>query len=580
MTTRISRARVIAPAVAASLAAASLIALSAVPASAATSTFTQDTDISMGGVSYDVSNTASISIPAVGTAGTYPSTINVTSPTLIKDVNVHLFNISHTFPDDLDILLVGPGGEQVILMSDAGDGADAGEDLVNANLTFDSQAGSLLPDSTAIGASGGTFRPTNYEGVDSWQAPAPVANGNTSLSVFNDTLAAGTWSLYIRDDTVVDSGTVAGGWGLSFVTETVPHPSTVAVTGLPQISDVNVHLNGITANEPDDINLLLVGPGGQQSYLWGDSGGFLPISNFNVTFDDEAAGTMPDDDPITNGGTYKPFLQGDIEDFGSPAPPATGVTVLSVFDGQSPNGNWDLYAFNDAMEEPIVISGWSLEFTWADTLNPTGTVTVNGGAATTNTTAVTLGVTANDPAPASGVTQMRFSNDGVTFSPYQAFAPTAAWTLAAGDGVKTVYAQFRDADGNQSAVATDTIALSTVVPDTTSPTVVKTTPAKNAKGVKVTTKVKLKVSEALNASTITTKTVYLKAKGSSKKVKAKLKYNAAGKTIVLTPKSALKHNKKYTFTATPGVKDVSGNPLDGAAGKPGAQKVTFSFTTG
>src|SRR5690349_24198780 len=35
---------------------------------------------------------------------------------------------------------------------------------------------------------------------------------------------------YIRDDTVVDSGTVAGGWGLSFVTETVPHPSTVAVT--------------------------------------------------------------------------------------------------------------------------------------------------------------------------------------------------------------------------------------------------------------------------------------------------------------------------------------------------------------
>ena len=64
---------------------------------------------------------------------------------------------------------------------------------------------------------------------------------------------------------------------------------------------------------------------------------------------------------------------------------------------------------------------------------------------------------------------MRFSNDGVTFSGYQPYAATAVWTLSAGDGVKTVYAQFKDAEGNQSAVASDGITLA--LPDTTGPKV-------------------------------------------------------------------------------------------------------------
>ena len=155
---------------------------------------------------------------------------------------------------------------------------------------------------------------------------------------------------------------------------------------------------------------------------------------------------------------------------------------------------------------------------------------------------MTLGLTATDPAPASGVTQMRFSNDGVTFSAYQPYAATAAWMLTAGDGIKTVYAQFKDADGNESAVVNDTITLA--LPDTTGPTVTKTTPKKNAKGVKVTTKVKVKVSEALKGSTVTKKTVFLKAKGSSDEVKAKVTYNSSKKMIVLTPNKALKKQQE------------------------------------
>jgi len=103
-----------------------------------------------------------------------------------------------------------------------------------------------------------------------------------------------------------------------------------------------------------------------------------------------------------------------------------------------------------------------------DTTPPAGTVQINGGAATTDQAAVTLSLTATDNA--SGVAQMRFSNDGTTFGMPVAFAATAPWTLASGNGTKTVHAQFRDGAGNWSNAFTDTIVLDVPVPvDTTPP---------------------------------------------------------------------------------------------------------------
>ena len=99
-----------------------------------------------------------------------------------------------------------------------------------------------------------------------------------------------------------------------------------------------------------------------------------------------------------------------------------------------------------------------------DNQSPTGTVVINGGAAATNSTSVTLTLTATDAV--TSVTQMRFSNNGTSFSTAEAFAPTKAWTLSTGAGTKTVYVQFRDAAGNWSTAATDTIVL-----DTTAPTI-------------------------------------------------------------------------------------------------------------
>ncbi len=99
-----------------------------------------------------------------------------------------------------------------------------------------------------------------------------------------------------------------------------------------------------------------------------------------------------------------------------------------------------------------------------DNQAPTGSVVINGGAAATNSRAATLTLTAVDAL--SSVTQMRFSNTGTSYSAAEAYAPTKTWTLSSGAGTKTVYAQFKDAPGNWSAAATDTIVY-----DATAPTI-------------------------------------------------------------------------------------------------------------
>jgi Tol biopolymer transport system component len=60
---------------------------------------------------------------------------------------------------------------------------------------------------------------------------------------------------------------------------------------------------------------------------------------------------------------------------------------------------------------------------------------------------------------ATGVTAMRISNTagGLSSANWIAYTPTREWTLSSGAGTKTVYVQYRDAAGNQSALVQDTI---------------------------------------------------------------------------------------------------------------------------
>ena len=83
-----------------------------------------------------------------------------------------------------------------------------------------------------------------------------------------------------------------------------------------------------------------------------------------------------------------------------------------------------------------------------------GTVVVNGNAATTSNPQVALTLTGTYAA------QMIIGNDpNFIGSSWETFATSKIWTLPSGDGLKTVYAKFKDSGNNLSQTASDTITL-------------------------------------------------------------------------------------------------------------------------
>lgn len=146
-----------------------------------------------------------------GVPSNYPSIadINGLSGTITK-VRVTLTNLTHTFPGDLDIVLVGPQGQRTILMSDAGGGNPG---VTGRTYIFDQSAADTFPTTTAAS---GIYKPFNGDGpaqtepgaIDIFPAPGPgSANyGAANLDVFNGTNPNGIWKLYVVDDEAGDTG--------------------------------------------------------------------------------------------------------------------------------------------------------------------------------------------------------------------------------------------------------------------------------------------------------------------------------------------------------------------------------------
>jgi subtilisin-like proprotein convertase family protein len=146
-----------------------------------------------------------------------PSTITVSGfDTPIADVNVSLNALTHPTASDLDILLVGPGGQTALLMSEAGGAA------ANDSLTFDDQAADQVANSDSLVS--GIFQPTNYDftaAPDTFAPPAPAnPSSGSALAVFNGTNANGAWTLFIKeqDNLPAETGAINGGWSLSITT--------------------------------------------------------------------------------------------------------------------------------------------------------------------------------------------------------------------------------------------------------------------------------------------------------------------------------------------------------------------------
>jgi hypothetical protein len=217
-----------------------------------------------------------------------------------------------------------------------------------------------------------------------------TADYNGQPGQFN--ISSGSTTLQVNSPTVISGNNYANNGGITIPNASVanPYPSRIIVSNLGgTISKITVSLNGLTTPTPDDVDLLLVGPGGQKFLMMGDTGGSNALSNVNLTLDDAAATALPDATLITSG-TYRPASYTGSDIFPAPAPagpynpaaPDGAGTFASVFNGLTPNGTWSLYAVEDAGDAVnTTLSGWSITFTLAaasttttvtSSANPTG----------------------------------------------------------------------------------------------------------------------------------------------------------------------------------------------------------------
>jgi subtilisin-like proprotein convertase family protein len=154
-----------------------------------------------------------IGIPAAGSSGAasrYPATINVFGqPTNFSNVSVtvSLWNLTHQHSADLDILLLGPSGASVMLMSHVG----GTNNVTDANIRF--QQYQALPSELGRLVSG-SYQPSNYGQISELPHlglnPPPNGPYSTNLTALSQANPNGVWKLYLYDDHAGGAGSMSG----------------------------------------------------------------------------------------------------------------------------------------------------------------------------------------------------------------------------------------------------------------------------------------------------------------------------------------------------------------------------------
>jgi hypothetical protein len=196
-----------------------------------------------------------------------------------------------------------------------------------------------------------------------------------------------------------------------------------------------------------------------------DLGNYSPIVSANITLDQ-----TPPENPafgIASGAyTKTQTISLNLS--------ATGASEVAIGEGAC-SEDWSSYAQTKAYTLSSATNGaYNLRVWFRDAADnrtaclPAQTVTldsqapgspsiaINYGAPSTTSGIVTLALSASDAG------EMRVSeNSGFNDAAWVPYTATRTFTLSAGNGVKTVYAEFRDAADNRSGVVNDTIVLDT-----------------------------------------------------------------------------------------------------------------------
>ena len=253
------------------------------------------------------------------------------------DVNVKL-DITHSYTSDLEIHLMSPDGNSIMLVRGRGGSGDNFEDT-----TFDDSAPNVIAAGTPPFKN--QFRPEE------------------PLATFHGAAQNGNWSLEVRDRASQDGGSL-NAWELEIITDEAsvnPGPfifrnqnqHAISASGRNHIeSQIHVHgLDGVVIDElcvsldidhtfTRDLKISLVSPGGIEVVLVENEGG--DGNNFRETnFDDNASQMIA--------GASAPFT-GTFQSEES----------LSQFRGNVANGIWVLKIADQANLDGGALNHWAL----------------------------------------------------------------------------------------------------------------------------------------------------------------------------------------------------------------------------
>ena len=170
-------------------------------------------------------------IPYTGTGGcaipqttfratvTAADTICASSLLVLRKVNV---SFNHTWTGDVEMWLVNPWGQRIILFDNHGGG---GDNVINASF-IDNTCARLI--SSGVNPFTGTWRPSNPAGAMSCAGGAPGSVPVGNLAAFSGH-AVGTWTLGFSDNAGGDNGALLS-WSLEFG----PAPLTINDAAMPR----------------------------------------------------------------------------------------------------------------------------------------------------------------------------------------------------------------------------------------------------------------------------------------------------------------------------------------------------------
>jgi len=298
-----------------------------------------------GSRSLRATNITELMIPSAGYASIYPSDIAVTGVAgLITNVAITLNGLTHPYPADLDILVVGPGGQRVVLFSNAG----GGHSMDGIDVTISDWASFPIP--LAFEVPYGTYRPTIYDraATNEFSIQPPFS---TALSSFNGFSPNGIWSLYVSDVEAPDPGIISGGWTLTLTTIN----STPTISAIPdQTTDEDIPLGPIPFTVSDSetaASNLIITASSSNPTVATDENLLIDGSDGNLTFT-----IFPQPDQF--GTTLITVIVGDGE---AAATNTFLVTVNSVNDAPTISPIPDQTADEDTIVGPLLFSIGDIE---------------------------------------------------------------------------------------------------------------------------------------------------------------------------------------------------------------------------